>query len=87
MTTRLISLAEYRSNISTLWKEAKEKNIRYVVMVRSEPVFEVTPIHSSTFSHDFVPELREIPQNEIPASLGAKIEASKKKPVSSFRNL
>lgn len=87
MTTRLISLAEYRSNISTLWKEAKEKNIRYVVMVRSEPVFEVTPIHSSTFSDGFVPELRQIPEDEISKPLRAKIEASQKKPVSSFRNL
>lgn len=87
MTTKLISLAEYRSNISTLWKEARENDIRYVVMVRSEPVFEVKPIHSNTFSDGFVPELRQIPEDEISKPIRAKIEASRKKPASSFRNL
>jgi len=44
MTTKLISLNQYRTNLTKLWKDAKEKNVRYVVMVHSKPVFEVTPI-------------------------------------------
>ena len=46
MTTELISLNEYRKNISKLWKRSQEKNIRYIVLVHSKPVLEVRPIHS-----------------------------------------
>ncbi len=87
MTTKLISLAEYRSNLSTLWKEAKTNNIRYVVMVRSEPVFEVNPIHGNTFTDDFIPKLVELPKEQITPELQQKIDTSMKKPISSFHNI
>lgn len=44
MTTKIIGIKEYRQNITTLWKEAREKNIRYIVMYHAQPVFEVTPL-------------------------------------------
>ena len=44
MTTKIIGIKEYRQNITTLWKEAREKNIRYIVMYHSKPVFEVNPL-------------------------------------------
>ena len=44
MTTQLISLAEYRKNISKLWKKAQQENIRYIVLSHSKPIFEVRPI-------------------------------------------
>ncbi len=44
MTTKIIGIKEYRKNITTLWKEAREKNIRYIVMYHTQPVFEVTPL-------------------------------------------
>ncbi|MDD2916999.1 MAG: hypothetical protein PHH70_04110 [Candidatus Gracilibacteria bacterium] len=87
MTTKLISLGEYRSNLSSLWKEAKTKNIRYVVMVRSQPVFEVNPIHGNVFDDDFVPELVQLPDDQVTPELRKKIEASMKKPITSFHNL
>lgn len=45
MTTKIIGIKEYRQNITSLWKEAREKNIRYIVMYHSKPVFEVNPLH------------------------------------------
>ncbi|PIR54682.1 hypothetical protein COU74_05345 [Candidatus Peregrinibacteria bacterium CG10_big_fil_rev_8_21_14_0_10_36_19] len=44
MTTKIIGIKEYRQNITTLWKEAREKNIKYIVMYHSKPVFEVSPL-------------------------------------------
>ncbi len=44
MTTKIIGIKEYRKNITSLWKEAREKNIRYIVMYHSKPVFEVNPL-------------------------------------------
>lgn len=44
MTTKTIGIKEYRQNITTLWKEAREKNIRYIVMYHAKPVFEVNPL-------------------------------------------
>jgi len=45
-----ISLADFRKNISSLWKESLNKNIKYVVMVHSKPVFEVIPIKDKSYS-------------------------------------
>jgi hypothetical protein len=47
MTTKLISINEYRKNLSTLWKKAQKEKIRYIVLVHSKPVFEVNPVSDS----------------------------------------
>lgn len=47
MTTKVIGVKKFRENISQLWKEAKKKNIRYIVMYHSAPIFEVNPIDES----------------------------------------
>ena len=62
MTTKLISLNEYRKNISTLWKKWREENIKYIVMVHSKPMFEVKPIISDTFDDNWDEYTKE---NEI----------------------
>ena len=43
-TTKMIGLKEFRTNITTLWKTAQKKGIRYIVMHHSRPVFEVNPV-------------------------------------------
>lgn len=44
MTTKLIGIKKFRENVTSLWKEARDKQIRYIVLFHSKPVFEVTPI-------------------------------------------
>lgn len=44
MTTKAIGIKKFRENITSLWKEARKKKIKYIVMYHSEPIFEVTPI-------------------------------------------
>lgn len=45
MTTKLIGIKDFRNNITNIWKESKEKNIRYIVMYHSSPILEVNPIN------------------------------------------
>ncbi len=47
MTTKLIGIKDFRNNITSLWKESKKKNIRYIVMNHSTPVFEVKPVNEN----------------------------------------
>jgi hypothetical protein len=44
MTTKVIGIKEFRNNINSLWEEACKKQIRYVVMRHSVPIWEVNPI-------------------------------------------
>lgn len=44
LTTQLIGLKEFRSNITKIWKLAHKNNIRYIVMNHSTPILEVNPI-------------------------------------------
>ncbi|MEK7521029.1 MAG: hypothetical protein AAB560_03050 [Patescibacteria group bacterium] len=44
MTTKLIGVREFRQNISALYKSAQTKNLRYIVLNKNKPVFEVRPL-------------------------------------------
>lgn len=44
MTTKFIGVREFRQNISELYKEARKKNIKYIVLNKNKPVFEVRSI-------------------------------------------
>ena len=44
MTTKLIGLKEFRTNISTLWKQAQKQQIRYIVLHHTKPILEINPI-------------------------------------------
>ncbi len=87
MVTKLIGLKEYRSNLTKFWKDALDRDIRYVVMVRSRPVFEVRPIRSDEFSEDAFPVFKPLPNSEITPEIMAEFERSKKLPKSSFSNV
>jgi hypothetical protein len=71
MTTKIIGIKEYRQNITTLWKAARAKNIRYVVMYHSKPVFEVNPLQDDD-------ELIEILRKDIKE---ARAQAKKGKTI------
>lgn len=45
MTTKIVGIKDFRQNITNIWKESREKNIRYIVMYHSIPIFEVNPIN------------------------------------------
>jgi PHD/YefM family antitoxin component YafN of YafNO toxin-antitoxin module len=44
MTTKFIGVREFRQNIAELYKSAQKKNVRYIVLNKNKPVFEVRTI-------------------------------------------
>lgn len=48
MTIKTIGIKEFRQNITSLWKKARKKNIKYIVMYHASPILEVTPIDKKT---------------------------------------
>ena len=52
MLTKIISLKDYRQNITKLWKEAHSKNIRYIVLHHSKPILEVKPYSEEIIFND-----------------------------------
>lgn len=43
MTTKIIGIKEFRSNIADYAKKARKGDVRYVVMNRNNPLFEIKP--------------------------------------------
>ncbi len=66
MTTEMISLSEYRKNISICTKRANEQNICFIITSHGKPVGEYKPlgkkdiIITTKYSQDFIDELAEI---------------------------
>jgi len=44
MTTQFIGVREFRQNLTQLYQKAQKKRLRYIVLNKNKPVFEVTPI-------------------------------------------
>lgn len=42
--TKYITLSDYRNNLSRYTREAREKNMTYIVLIHSKPAFEVRPV-------------------------------------------
>lgn len=49
MNTRLITLSDYRKNLSRYAKDARKQNLLYIVMVHGKPLFEVRPLSEDTY--------------------------------------
>ncbi len=43
MTTKTIGIKEFRANISDVVTKAQKGNVRYIIMNRNRPLFEVRP--------------------------------------------
>ena len=44
MTTQIIGIKEFRNNITSLWRKARQQKTRYIVMHHSTPIFDVQPL-------------------------------------------
>jgi len=60
MLTKTINIKEYRRNLTKIWKEAREKKQRIIVLNHSKPVFEVWPVYKNHLEF----ESKEISQKE-----------------------
>ncbi len=66
MTTEIVSLSEYRKNISVFTKRANEDNICFIITSHGKPIWEYKPLKpedvriTTKYSQDFIDELAEI---------------------------
>lgn len=66
MTTEMISLSEYRKNISTYTRRANEQNVCFIITSHGKPIWEYKPLTqkdikiTTKYSQDFINELEEI---------------------------
>ena len=70
MTTKFIGIKKFRQNIGTIWKEANDNNIKYIVMHHSVPVLEVNPISKQglivkTLESDIENAREQIKSNDV----------------------
>lgn len=50
MTTKFIGLKDFRQNLATYTKEAKLKNIRYIILKKNIPVLEIKSVDEKEFT-------------------------------------
>lgn len=87
MTTEVIWINEYRTNLTSLWKKAQKENIRYIVLVNNKPVFEVNPMTSNVIEERIDHNIYELPKEEITNEIKDLISKSKNKDLSQFQNI
>lgn len=76
-STRIIGLREFRSRITSLWKEAKQKNISYIVLNHSKPIFHVEPISEKHSLESLVADIAEARQQIKEGKVFSEIEIRK----------
>ena len=59
MTTKFIGVKEFRAGIATIAKKARKDNVRYIVMNRNKPLFEVKPFAEDEYLDSFVESMLE----------------------------
>ena len=50
MTTKLIGVKDFRNNLATYTRQTKERGIRFIVLKKNVPLFEVRPISNQNSS-------------------------------------
>lgn len=51
MVTKFIGMKEFRQNMTKYSKEAKKNNVKYIVLKKNIPVFEITPITEKDYAY------------------------------------
>jgi len=70
MITKIIGIKKFRKNITSIWKEARDKKIRYIVMHYSTPIMEVNPISKKKFgleelANDIAEARKQVEKGEV----------------------
>lgn len=64
MTTKLIGIREFRSKMAEYVRKAQKGDVRYIVMNRNQPFFEVRPLtpmgdDEGEYTEEFINEIEE----------------------------
>jgi hypothetical protein len=57
MTTKFIGIKDFRQNIAKYAKAAQSKKVRYVVMNRTKPLFEISPFDEDVYLESFYEQI------------------------------
>ena len=77
MTTKVIGIKEFRKNLTKLGKKTNGKNVRFIVMRHTVPLFEVKPIDEDELTDELLLEkyakdieeaLRQVERGEVYSS-------------------
>lgn len=54
MMTKLIGIKEFRANVADYAKKAQKGNVKYIVMNRNKPLFEIKPFKKNSNLEDLL---------------------------------
>jgi len=78
MNTKFIGIKEFRQNISNYVKKARKKDVRYVVMNRNTPLFEIAPFAKDIYLDDFVESIMQAKKDVAQGRVVSQEEILKK---------
>lgn len=58
-STRLVSIRDFRANLTRFLKEAQEKGVHFVVMRHSVPIAQVTPVSKEASLETLVEDVKK----------------------------
>ena len=56
MTTKVIGIKEFRKNLTKYGKKTNGKNVRFIVMRHTVPLFEVKPVNEDELTDELILE-------------------------------
>jgi len=59
MTTKFIGIKEFRQNIADYAARARTGDVRFVVMNRTKPLFEIKPFADDVYLDDFIADVKQ----------------------------
>ncbi len=59
MTTKTIGIKEFRANIADVVTKAQKGNVRYIIMNRNKPLFELKPFKKDATIDTLIEEINE----------------------------
>lgn len=65
MTTKFIGLKEFRQNLASFTKQAKTKNIRFIILKKNIPVLEVRGLDEKEFTLENLAKEVKKARNEV----------------------
>lgn len=75
MTTKFIGVREFRQNISDLYRTAQKKKLRYIVLNKNKPVFEVRPLSVKDSSLEYLLEAVQEARGDLKAGRVHSLES------------
>ena len=78
MTTKFIGVREFRQHMAELYQKSRKMNIRYIVLNKNKPMFEVMPISDKQNSLEDLAKIVAEARRDVAAGRVYSLEEIKK---------